>query len=197
MLAPRQMVDLERAPAAALPAPVSFRAVQSVVFSFYGRSMTGIGVLSLNRANRSFDLSCMTPMGTKLFDLQMKDNVPTVPFALPFFAEKEGFAEAVARDIARIYFDSEPPRVTRAYLKGKTLWVESESADETLLYGFIGEPRVLHEKRVVRDGSVNARIEYLQFLTQDGCRCIGEAKLKSKLYGYQLTVRTKELTINE
>ena len=83
--------------------------------------MTGIGVLSLDREARSFELSCMTPMGTKLFDLRKADGKPEVLFALPFFTEKKGFAEAVALDIARIYFDSEPPQITRAWRKGDIL----------------------------------------------------------------------------
>ena len=195
MLQPRVPVELTAVPQAELPSPQKFQAVQSVVFSFYGRSMTGIGVLSLDRTTRSFELSCMTPMGTKLFDLRMLNGVPEVLFALPFFTEKEGFGETVARDIARIYFDSEPPQITRAYRKGKMLWIESELGEETLAYGYTGAPLVLNEKRVLRERALEAQIEYRQFFEQEGFRCIGEAKLKSKLYGYKLTVRTKELTI--
>jgi len=196
MLTPRHPVELDRVPQAARPAPERFNAIQSVVFSFYGRSMTGIGVLSLDRAARSFDLSCMTPMGTKLFDLRMVNGVPEVLFALPFLTEKEGFGETVARDIARIYFDSEPPQITRAYRKRDVLWIESEVGEETLAYGYVGDPLVLNEKRVFRGRALEARIEYRQFFEQDGFRCIGEAKLKSE-YGYRLTVRTKELTIKQ
>jgi len=196
MLTPEHPVELDRAPKPAMPAPQSFQAVQSVVFSFYGHSMTGIGMLSMDRGERSFELSCMTPMGTKLFDLQMKNDVPEVLFALPFFTEKEGFAEAVALDIARIYFDREPPQVTRAYRKGNRLWIESKSGLETLAYGYTGDPLVLIEKKVLQKRALKAQIEYRQFFEQEGVRCIAEATLKSE-YGYRLTVRTKELKIIE
>jgi len=196
MLQRRIPVEPDRSPQSELPSPKSFRAIQSVVFSFYGRTMTGIGVLSLNRETRSFELSCMTPMGTKLFDLRMKNNKPEVLFALPFFTEKEGFAEAVALDIARVYFDPDPPHISRAWRKGDVLWIESDLGGETLAYEYKGEPLALTGKKVFRERALAAQIEYRQFFKQDGFRCVGEAMLKSKLYRYSLTIRTKELTLN-
>ena len=193
---PRAFLELECAPQASLPAPQSFQAVQSVVFSFYGRTMTGIGVISLNRSDRTFELSCMTPMGTKLFDLRYANETPEVLFALPFFTEKGDFAEAVALDIARMYFDPEPPRISRAWRKGDTLTIESEDEERRIEYDYHGTPPVLMEKRFHRDRALEAVITYSKFFEQDGFRCIGEASLKSKLYGYRLTVRTKELTLH-
>ncbi len=193
---PRTFVEMERAPQASLPAPQSFQAVQSVVFSFYGRKMTGIGVISLNRSDRSFELSCMTPMGTKLFDLRYANETPEVVFALPFFTEKGDFAEAVALDIARMYFDPEPPRISRAWRKGDMLTIESKDEALSIEYDYQGTPPVLAEKRFHRDRTLEAEINYSKFFEQDGFRCIGEASLKSKLYGYRLTVRTKKLTIH-
>lgn len=188
-------LELEHPPKPTLPAPQKFQAVQSVVFSFYGRSMTGIGVLSLDRAARSFELSCMTPMGTKLFDLRFENETPEVLFALPFFTEKEGFAEAVAQDIARVYFDIEPANIRRAWRKGDVLTVESGDENQRIEYCYQGFSSQLVEKIFIRERALEARIEYINFFEQDSFRCIGEAKLKSKLYGYQLTIRTKKLTI--
>lgn len=176
------------------PVPPTFRAVQSVVFSFYGRNMTGIGVLSLDRNNRSFELSCMTPMGTKLFDLRMNQGEPEVLFALPFFTEKEGFAEAVALDIARIFFDMQPAVITRAFRKGESLQIESKTENGVIRYVYQGFPLQMNEKYFIRKRELEARIEYRSFFEQDGFRCVGEASLKSEAYGYRLTVRTKELT---
>ncbi len=190
-------LTLTQAPKPSLPAPQAFHAVQSVVFTFYGRSMTGIGVLSLNRASRTFELSCMTPMGTKLFDLRMADGEPEVLFALPFFTEKEGFAEAVALDIARIYFDPEPLQIRRAFQKGDTLHLESGDENLSIEYLYQGNPPELVKKRFIRKRALEAQIEYRNFFDQDGFRCIGEAGLKSKLYGYRLTIRTKELNVTE
>jgi len=195
VLQPRVPLELQRAPQPALPAPKQFRAIQSVVFRFCGRSMTGIGMLSLDREARSFELSCMTPMGSKLFDLRYKNETPEVLFALPFFTEKEGFAEAVTLDIARIYFDPEPPNIRRAWQKGGKLYIESGLDDEKIEYRYTGAPPVLTEKRFLRGRALEAQIEYLQTFEQDGFRCIGGATLKSKLYGYRLTVRTKNLSI--
>ncbi len=192
---PRVPLELTELPRPARPAPPAFRAVQSVVFSFYGRTMTGIGVLSLDREARTFELSCMTPMGTKLFDLRMADDQPDVLFALPFFTEKEGFAEAVARDIARVYFDPDPPQISRAFRKGETLVIESRTNDINVEYSYEGTPPELMGKRFIQGRALEAQIEYLQTFEQDGFRCIGEAKLKSKIFGYQLTIRTKELNI--
>ncbi len=157
--------------------------------------MTGIGVLAMDRANRSFELSCMTPLGSKLFDLRYANETPQVLFALPFLTEHEGFGEAVAADIARIYFDLHPPVVTRAWRRGDVLWIESNSGDTKLAYAYTGDEPALSKKRVIRNRALDAQIEYRGFFEQDGFRCIGEASLKSKPYGYELTVRTKELTI--
>jgi len=197
VLQPRVALELDRAPEPALPAPQAFQAVQSVVFTFHGRSMTGIGMLSLDRAARSFKLSCMTPMGTKLFDLRMTDNKPEVLFALPFFTESEGFAEAVAHDIARVYFDPEPTQISRAWRKGTDLVIESTIDDCAVEYRYCGNTSVFAEKRFFRKRALEARIEYLKTFDLEGFRCIREAKLKSRLYGYQLTIRTKELVIRD
>ena len=67
--------------------------------------------------------------------------------------------------------------------------------DEIITFGYTGEPPVLKQKRVVRGRALEARIEYRSFFEQDGFRCIGEAMLKSELYGYSLTIRTKELNL--
>lgn len=157
--------------------------------------MTGIGVLELDRSDRSFELSCMTPMGTKLFDLRYANETPEVLFALPFFTEKQGFAEAVALDIARVYFDPDPPHISRAFRKGDMLLIESEADDLMVEYRYKGNPPVLAEKRFYRDRALEARIEYCEQVEQDGFLCVSEARLKSRLYRYQLTIRTKELTI--
>ena len=197
MFQPRVPLELAHAPEPPLPTPQTFRAVQSVVFSFYGRSMTGIGVLSLDRTVRSFELSCMTPMGTKLFDLRMVNDEPEVLFALPFFTEKEGFAEAVAHDIARVYFDPEPPQISRAWRKGDDLVIESSNGDCAVEYRYRGNPLVLAEKRFFRRRALEARIDYVDAVEQEGFRCISKAKLKSRTHGYQLTIRTKKLIIND
>jgi len=138
----------------------------------------------------------MTPMGTKLFDLRYANETPEVLFALPFFTEKGDFAEAVALDIARMYFNPEPPRISRAWRKGDTLTIESEDEELRIEYDYHGTPPVLIEKRFHRDRALEAVITYSKFFEQDGFRCMGEASLKSKLYGYRLTVRTKELTLH-
>ena len=197
MLVPRYLVDVKEIPVPPLPAPQSFEAVQSVVFSFHGRDMTGIGVLSMDRATRSFELSCMTPMGSKLFDLRMVNGTPEVLFALPFFAEKEGFGEAVALDISRIYFDQEPPHVEKVFRKGDALLFEIDLGKTAQEYQYEGDPLVLKKKRFCGGHGIEVQIEYVDFMEQEGFRCIREAKLKSRKYGYQLTVRTKELTIKD
>ena len=197
MFAPRYPVTLTEVPEPALPAPQIFQAVQSVVFSFHGRDMTGIGALSIDREARSFELSCMTPMGTKLFDLQMKDGQPEVLFALPFFEEKEGFAEAVALDISRIYFDQVPPQYDEAYRKGDALLIDVYPNKTGIEYRYTGSPPYLNGKQYCGLKGWEVRLEYTRRIEQDGFNCIGDIHLKNRKYGYQLMIRTKELTIKK
>lgn len=192
-LQPRVPVDLVLAPQPEKPFAPNVRAVQSVVFSFCGHTMTGIGVLSLDRNARSFEISCMTPMGTKLFDLRYENNTPEVLFALPFFTEHEGFGEAVANDIARMYFDLTPPSVSEAYRKGDRLVIESHSCDRSIDYRYEGEERTLSGKIFRRGRAKESQIIYREFLEENGFSYVAEAQLHSKKYRYKLTVRTKEL----
>ena len=196
ILQPRYPVKIDSIPQPELPAPQSFTAVQSVVFTFHGRSMTGIGTLSLDRATRSFELSCMTPVGMKLFDLRVRNNQPEILFALPFFEEKEGFAEAVALDISRIYFDNKPPNKDDVFQKGDLLLFDIDLGDRAMEYTYTGEPPQLITKQYCGLKGVETKIHYIRYADQDGFRYIDEAHLESKLYGYQLTVRTKKLTIH-
>jgi len=192
---PRYPVNVASIPQPTLPAPQSFQAVQHVIFTLSDRSLTGRGTLSLDRATRSFEFSCVTPDGVKIFDLKMVNDTPEVLFSSSFPEQKEGFAEAVAVDISRIYFDNQPANKDDVFRKGEFLLFDIDLGDRAMEYSYTGEPPQLVIKQYCGPRGVEARVDYTDSIDQNSFRYIGEAKLRNKLYDYELTIQTKELTI--
>lgn len=187
-------VPVQDIPAWELHEASAFSAVQSVVFQLYGRKMTGLGVLALDRESRSFKLSCMSPMGTKLFDLQMQNGTPEVLFALPFFTEKEGFAEAVAMDIARVYFIPEEETRIGVFQARKGLVFEYRQGNENTQV--LRHPQSGHmlEKKMMKECETEAEIMYRDYSASGRFTYAQTIQLKNRTYGYLLTLKTKEYT---
>jgi len=192
---PRYPVKIDHIPEPALPTPQSFRAEQEILFSFDDRTMAGTGTLSLDRATRSLELSCVTPEGKEFLHLRVKDEEPEILFAVPFFKETAGLADAIAIDVFRIYFNNQPMNMDDVSRKGDTLLFDIDLVDRAMEYAYMGEPPVLASKRYCGLRGVEAKIDYSDYIDQEGFGCIGTATLKNRLCGYQLVIRTKKITI--
>jgi hypothetical protein len=136
-------------------------------------------------------------MGVKLFDLTGDRKSVTPQDVIPALANYGDLPRAVGDDIRRIYFDL-TPSAGAAYWKGSTsirFW--QPAGPGTLEYVFAGVGRNLVEKNYYENSSIVWRIAYYDYLVQVGKLYPQGTVLTNYQYGYELTVRYKELIVEK
>ena len=171
----------------------SYEALQSVVFQLFGRKMTGLGYFSVDAETSAFALSCMTPMGMKLFDIQGQGDAVEAVFALPQFGQKENLARAVGLDLKRTYFDNIPSGKAEVRRKKHRLVFVERQADGRTEYDFGGPEQFLLEKRVYAGRKMVCRIRYYEYEPQDEFFYPHGIVLENRKYHYQLILRLKSV----
>jgi hypothetical protein len=130
-----------------------FEQVNAVVFHYLWREFTALGVASVDQRTRSFAVSCMTPLGVKLFDLVCKDGRTEGRFALPELAKRGGpLAQAAGEDLAHAYFDWAPPAGAPWALERGRLVVAAADAAGVTEYRYAWRDGRLAEKRRIEGG---------------------------------------------
>ena len=177
--------------------PESFQLLNTVVFDYTWRKFLGVGYVGIDRTNDTFKVVCLNPMGVKLFDLTGDRNSVTPQDVIPALANYGDLPRAVGDDIRRIYFDL-TPSAGAAYRKGSTsirFW--QPAGPGTLEYVFAGAGRNLVEKNYYENSSIVWRIAYYEYLEQAGKLYPQGTVLTNYQYGYELTVRYKELIVEK
>ncbi|MDZ4199018.1 MAG: DUF3261 domain-containing protein [Kiritimatiellia bacterium] len=168
-------------------------AIQSVVFEFFGRKMTGLGALAVDRETGAFALSCMTPMGVKLFDIQgVGDRVDGVT-AIPQFEQSERLGRAVGQDLIRTYMNQIPGPDAVVRRTKTTLVFTEPSVEGRTEYVFGGPDRMLVEKRIYRGRKRLARIRYFDYFSQDGYLYPRGIVLENREAHYRLILRLRKV----
>jgi len=171
----------------------NYEALQSVVFQLFGRKMTGLGYFSVDTDTSAFALSCMTPMGMKLFDIQGQGDTVEAVFALPQFGKKENLARAVGLDLKRTYFDILPPEKAEIRWKKDRLVFIEHQTDGRTEYDFGGPDQLLLEKRVYAGRKMVCRIRYYEYEPQNGFLYPHGIILENRNYHYRLILRLKSV----
>lgn len=170
-----------------------YEALQSVVFQLFGRKMTGLGYFSVDTKTSTFALSCMTPMGMKLFDIQGQGDAVEAVFALPQFGKKENLARAVGLDLKRTYFDSIPSENAEIRREKHRLVFIERRADGRTEYDFGGPEQLLLEKRVYEGRKMVCRVRYYEYEPQNGFLYPHGIILENRNYHYRLILRLKSV----
>ena len=171
----------------------NYEALQSVVFQMFGMKMTGLGYLSVDEKTSTFALSCMTPMGMKLFDIQGQGDTVEAVFALPQFGKKENLARTVGLDLKRTYFDNLPTEKAEIRREKDRLVFVQRQADGRTEYDFGGPNQLLLEKRVYEGRKLVCRIRYYEYEPQDGFFYPHGIVLENRKYHYRLILRLKSI----
>jgi len=66
-----------------------FEALYSLVFHYRWMEFTAVGMASVDTKTRSLAVTCMTPLGVKMFDVICKDGVLEKAFVLPALGETQ------------------------------------------------------------------------------------------------------------
>jgi hypothetical protein len=171
-----------------------FELLESVVFRFFGKEMTGMGYLAVDAGKDSFALSCMTPAGIKLFEFKgVGDEVETL-FVPPQLDKHQGrFAESVAQDIRRIYLGWTPSE-NAALKRGKhRLRYREKIGDVQVEHVFEGPEHTLARKEFSKGWRTQTVIRYFDYREVDGKLYPYGIVLENKRYRYRLILRIKSV----
>jgi outer membrane biogenesis lipoprotein LolB len=174
--------------------PDNFQLLNSVVFEYSWQSFMGIGYVDVNRQNSTFKLVCLNPLGVQLFELSGDRDTIVPHHVMPALTEFGGdLPTAVGTDIRRIYFDLVPSDKARIAKSTYEIKFSEPYGAGVMEYEFAGEERELVGKSYYENDDIIWRISYYEYREQNGKHFPQGIIMKNYKYGYQLTVRQKEL----
>ena len=174
--------------------PRKFQLVNTIVFQYNRHYTSAIGYTAIDTHQKIFTVVCLNPMGVKLFELSGDANDVECRFALEGFTRQGDFAQAVADDIRRIYFDRIPgPEAEVCKQKHKIIFRQSAGSG-IMEYVFAGKDNVLIEKRYYEGDRRVWSVFYYEYRLEDGKLYPVGIVLRHHQYGYQLVVRLKEIS---
>jgi len=98
------------------PFPARFQGRQTLVFEFQPvwwwpqkARLAAVGYASVDRTARTCRVTCLSPMGLKLFDLDYTNGVSRLDTGFPLPGDAARMREAISFDIVSIFLDSLPP----------------------------------------------------------------------------------------
>ena len=171
-----------------------FEILESVVFKFFGKEITGLGALSIDPSNTSYALTCMTPTGITVFDVRgTGDEVEALFVPPPMEKHREHFAEAVGRDLRRIYLSWTPaPDASVKHKKHRMVFTE-KGEYENVEYTFSGPRKLLTEKRFSKGWRTRCVVRYFEYEEVDGRLYPMGIILHNKQFHYRMVLRVKEV----
>ncbi len=173
--------------------PERFQLLNTIVFQYNRNSFMAIGYIDVNTNKRNFMVTCINPMGVKLFELSGdKDDVVT-HFAMPELEKKGGFASFVGGDIKRIYFNLIPSSEAKIEKKEFKITFKERSGGGVTEYIFAGADRNIVEKSYYEDDMPVWRTSYYEYRQHQGKSYPAGIIFKNYKYGYSLTVKLKEI----
>lgn len=173
-------------------APVRLQMVNSVLFEFRGRKLSGLGFLETDAVTRSFGLACLSPTGVTLFDVGGSNGIARCRFAQEAFTNRGDFASNLARDIEKMFFALEPPAdAIQSAEPGAVVFTRTDG-NERMEWVAGVEGRLL-EKRYFDRRRLVSRVGYYDFRETEGKLLPGRIVFHNLKYGYGLTVIAREL----
>ena len=173
--------------------PRRYRQVNSVVFSFWWKKLTALGMLEVDRDTGTFKLACMTPVGMKLFDFEGKSDETTCLFAIDQMGGRPEVTASVGDDIRAVYLDIVPDASAHVHRRSKSVVFSRVDGNRRVEHEFTGNPPVLIEKRLHERGYLVRRVRYYEYAEQNRLRYPRGIVLDNKQYHYRLIIRVKEM----
>ncbi len=173
-----------------------FEALQSVVISFFGKEVTSLGSLSVDNETRSFNLTCMTPMGARILTIQKDPNGLNAEFAFPDEVDRAEILAEMARDIGRLYFDWTPaPTAALKRSRYSLVFTEKRPEGGRTRFVFGGPGARLIEKQIMDKGG-KVVIQYHDYEKSFQGLYPQGIFLKNKKYHYALIIKTEEFHVD-
>ncbi len=173
--------------------PDRFQVINTIVFQYKWHSFSALGYIDVNRELKTFAVSCLNPVGIKLFELSAdKDSVRT-NFVLKELLRRGDLPRVVGEDIRRIYFDNVPSQEAKAQKDRYRVIFSEPSGSEVIKYIFAGRGPKLIEKRYYEKKRRVFSVFYYEYREVRGKFYPAGIILRNYRFGYNLIVRLKEV----
>lgn len=170
-----------------------FEQVNAIIFNFRMQELVALGVASVDVPTRSFAVTCMTPIGVKLFDVVCTQGEAEGRFVHPEFAKRGGdLAQVVAADLMRAYFDGEPAREAPFQLRRGRLVFTSADATGVTEHRYAWSDGRLAEKVRLENGRRQWTIAYREYACSPDGLVPSGMEIVNHRYGYRLVVSARE-----
>ena len=157
------------------------------------RSFSALGYIDVNRELKTFAISCLNPVGVKLFELSAdKDSVKTI-FVLKELLRRGDLPRVVGEDIRRIYFDNVPSLEAKAQKYRYKVIFSEASGPGVIKFIFAGNQPMLIEKRYYEKNRLLWSVFYYGYRLEQGKFYPSVTMFKNYRFGYNLIVRLKEV----
>lgn len=172
----------------------SFEQVNAIVFRFRMREMAALGMASVDRTNRSFAVTCLTPIGVKLFDVVCAQGRVEGRFVHPELAKRGGdLAQAAGADLVHTYLDLQPPEGTPFQARDGRLVFAAADATGVTEYCYAGRDGRLAEKTRLEEGRRVWTVAYRGYAPDAAGLLVPTGILiENRKYGYRLVVSARE-----
>jgi hypothetical protein len=167
--------------------------INSIVFEYKWQSFSALGLTQLDLENNTFAVSCMNPVGIKLFELTGNRDQVKATYVLKELLQRGDLPRAVGEDIRRIYFDLLPaPKAKFEKEKYRVIFSQPSKAG-LMQYVFAGSQHWLIEKHYFEKNRKLWSVFYYNYLLHKGKLYPAELILKHYCFGYNLIIRLKEV----
>ena len=167
--------------------------INSIVFEYKWQSFSALGYTRLDLKNNTFQVSCMNPVGIKLFELTGNANQIKSTFVLKELLQRGDLPAAVGEDIRRIYFNMLPSAQAEIKKEKYRIIFTQPSGRGVLQYVFAGPQHWLIEKHYSEKKHKLWSVFYYNYLMHQGKLYPAELILKHHRFGYNLVIRLKEV----
>lgn len=173
--------------------PSEFVLLNSIVFSYYGRKMSALGYTKINRANESFSVAALNPVGIKLFELSYAEGKLVTHYVMDELLKHGNASGAIGEDVAKIYFNLAPIDNFAIKQKKKTFEVKQPLGSGYIKYVYGGIDSVLIEKSFYKNDKRQWQVKYYDYKKVNGKLLSFGIILKHDIYKYKLYIKTKEV----
>jgi outer membrane biogenesis lipoprotein LolB len=157
--------------------------------------MSSLGYLDIDRQSETFSAAAMNPLGLKLYEISGSRDGVTTHFMIEPLKRDGVFADAVAQDIMRLYFDLIPPESAEIGKKDSRITFRSRFGAGVLLHTFSEIEGNLVEKKYFEANRLNWRVLYSEYRHRDGTVYPGRIVLHNYRDGYRIDVKVKDMVL--
>ena len=175
--------------------PSEFKLVTTIEFMYKGHSIpSAIGYIDADIKNKSFTVVGINPIGgCTLFELSMEKDRVDCRFAIEEFTRYGDFANAVADNIKKAYFDCIPAADANVVKKKQTIIFKQQEVSGTMEYTFAGVDKVLIEKNYYENSRKVWSVFYYEYQKLNEKLYPAGIIIKHYQYKYNLVVRLLEI----